>query len=161
MAPMRRRGRRDRGDVRTAVLKLLAERPMHGYEAIREISDRSSGAWKPSPGAIYPTLQLLEDEGLITPAESEGKKVFSLTDAGRAAAEELAERPAPWDDASAGLGDGEASLRQSAFGLMSAAREIGTVGTAAQQEKAVEILDEARRKLYGMLAEDPSADPGE
>ena len=72
-----------RGDVRSAVLALLAEQPMHGYQIIREIEERSGGSWKPSAGSVYPTLQLLADEGLISAEESNGRKIYSLTDAGR------------------------------------------------------------------------------
>src|SRR6476659_5530418 len=79
-----------RGDVRAAVLALLAERPMHGYEMIKEVEERTQGAWTPSAGSIYPTLQMLEDEGLIRGEESEGKRRFTLTDAGRAEQEEKA-----------------------------------------------------------------------
>src|SRR6478735_6661636 len=74
-----------RGDVRAAVLALLDERPMHGYEMIKELEERTQGAWVPSPGSIYPTLQLLEDEGLIRGEESDGKRRFALTDAGKSA----------------------------------------------------------------------------
>src|SRR5512138_1738522 len=76
----RGRGRRGRGDVRAALLALLAERPMHGYEMIQELDARTGGIWRPSPGSVYPTLALLEDEGLVTSDTSEGRKRFSLTD---------------------------------------------------------------------------------
>ncbi len=92
-------GRARRGDVRSAILALLAERPMHGYEIIGELSDRTEGLWRPSPGSIYPTLQLLEDEGLVTvqPDDAGGKKRFSLTEEGRRAAAEVAKGQAPWE----------------------------------------------------------------
>lgn len=77
-----------RGDVRTAVLSLLAEKPMHGYQIINEIAERSGGTWKPSAGSVYPTLQLLADEGLIEAEEQNGRKTYSLTEAGRAIADE-------------------------------------------------------------------------
>jgi hypothetical protein len=81
-------GRSRRGDVRAANLNLLTDRPMHGYEMIQEINERSQQLWKPSPGSIYPTLQLLVDEGLLVATESEGSKMlFELTDDGRTAAE--------------------------------------------------------------------------
>ena len=88
--------RAGRGEVRSAVLALLAERPMHGYQIIREIEERSGGTWKPSAGSVYPTLQLLADEGLIRAEESNGRKIYSLTDAGR---EEMAGAgmSAPWE----------------------------------------------------------------
>ena len=85
-----------RGDVRAAVLSLLAEEPMHGYQIIREIEDRSGGTWKPSAGSVYPTLQLLADEGLVAAEEQNGRKTYSLTEAGRATADE-ADAPAPWE----------------------------------------------------------------
>ena len=78
-------GRARRGDIRTAILRLLAEQPMHGYQIIQELSTRSGGVWNPSAGSIYPTLQQLADEGLVDSEESAGKKVYHLTDAGRAA----------------------------------------------------------------------------
>ena len=86
-----------RGDVRAAVLALLAEQPMHGYQIISEIDERSGGAWKPSAGSVYPTLQLLADEGLISAEEADGRKTYSLTEAGRAEAEASADRSAPWE----------------------------------------------------------------
>ena len=92
-------GRARRGDVRTAVLRLLGEQPMHGYQIIQELSSRSGGAWTPSAGSVYPTLQLLADEGLVTSEETGGKKIFSLTEAGIAAVAETADQPAPWDEA--------------------------------------------------------------
>ena len=88
-------GRRARrGDVRAAVLALLAERPMHGYEMIQELEERTNGMWRPSPGAVYPALQLLDDQGLVRSVDLEGKRRYELTDAGRA---EVPER-APWED---------------------------------------------------------------
>ncbi len=86
-----------RGDVRAAVLALLVEEPMHGYQIITELTDRSGGVWRPSPGSVYPTLQVLEDQGLVTADRSEGRRVFRLTDEGRAEAA-AAEGPAPWED---------------------------------------------------------------
>src|SRR4249919_1877467 len=77
-----------RGDIRAAVLALLAERPMHGYEMIKELEERTKGAWVPSAGSIYPTLQLLEDEGLVAGEESDGKRRFTLTEAGAKANDE-------------------------------------------------------------------------
>jgi len=89
-------GRARRGDVRAAILALLTEKPMHGYEMIQELDERTSGAWKPSPGSVYPTLTMLEDEGLVTAVESDGKRRYTLTDAGTEAAAER-QGPAPWE----------------------------------------------------------------
>jgi DNA-binding PadR family transcriptional regulator len=141
-----------RGDVRAAILALLAERPMHGYEMIQELEARTNGLWRPSAGSIYPTLQLLEDEGLVTGEESEGKRRFSLTDAGRAKAEQL-ERP-PWDEV-ADQGEGHASsLRDSAFQLGAAIIQVARTGSEDQIAKTREILNDARRRVYTVLGED-------
>src|SRR5215470_14954588 len=102
-----------RGDVRAAVLALLADRPMHGYEMIKEIEERSEGAWTPSAGSIYPTLQMLEDEGLIRGEDSDGKRRFTLTDTGRAEQEQKADDVAPWDAVRAGAPTGHLALRES------------------------------------------------
>jgi len=154
-AQMGRGPRRGRGDVRTAVLMLLLERPMHGYEMIQQIRERSSEAWSPSPGAIYPTLQLLTDEGLITTDDLEGKKVSRLTDSGRTVAEELqSTKTAPWDEASADAGTGAHSLREAIFHLMSATKQMAMAGTDAQRQRTTELLDETRKKIYALLASD-------
>ncbi len=153
--PMGRGPRRGRGDVRTAALLLLLERPMHGYEMILEIRERSGEAWSPSPGAIYPTIQLLSDEGLITTHDQDGKKVSSLTEAGRAAAEELAAtKTAPWDEASSDAGEGAPNLRQAIHHLMMAFKQVAMAGTESQKQRATELLDETRRKIYALLASD-------
>ena len=142
-----------RGDVRAAVLRLLTEKPMHGYQIIQELSARSGGAWSPSPGSVYPTLQLLADEGLITAEEAAGKKVFSLTEAGTAAVAETADQPAPWEEvAQADAGNG--SYREAVAKLMHAAFQIGKGGSTTQTAAAVEVLNDARKKLYAILSED-------
>ncbi|WP_018350193.1 PadR family transcriptional regulator [Longispora albida] len=146
----RGRGAR-RGDVRAAILGLLAERPMHGYEMINELDQRTSGAWRPSPGSVYPTLQLLEDEGLISGQESEGRKRFSLTEAGQTEAATL-DTP-PWTQISEEAGQSAHDLRAAAMGIMQAMGQVMAVGSAEQQERALAILSETRRKLYGLLSE--------
>jgi DNA-binding PadR family transcriptional regulator len=144
-----------RGNVRAAILALLAERPMHGYEMIQELEARTNGLWRPSAGSIYPTLQLLEDEELVTGEESEGKRRFSLTDAGRAEAEQL-ERP-PWEEV-ADQGEGHASsLRDSAFQLGAAVMQVARTGSEDQIARTREILNDARRRVYTMLGEDGEA----
>ncbi|MEU4082461.1 PadR family transcriptional regulator [Streptomyces venezuelae] len=147
------RGRARRGDVRASILALLKDRPMHGYEMIREIGERSDGAWKPSPGSVYPTLQMLEDEGLITSESEGGKKLFTLTDTGRAEAESGPD--APWEEAGRGV-DWEAlnEVRQAGFGLMEAFGQVWKTGSAEQRQKAVGVINEARKKLYLILADE-------
>jgi DNA-binding PadR family transcriptional regulator len=144
-----------RGNVRAAILALLAERPMHGYEMIQELEARTDGVWRPSAGSIYPTLQLLEDEGLVTGEESGGKRRFSLTDTGRAEADEL-ERP-PWEEVT-GEGDGRASsLRDAGFQLGAAIIQVARTGTEDQIAKTRDILNDARRRVYTVLGEDGEA----
>lgn len=146
-------GRARRGDVRASILALLKDRPMHGYEMIQEIAGRSGGAWKPSPGSVYPTLQLLEDEGLITSESEGGKKLFSLTEPGRTAADEGPE--APWEEATRGV-DWEAlgEIRQAGFGLMEAFGQVWKTGNKDQRDKALTVINEARKKLYLILADE-------
>jgi DNA-binding PadR family transcriptional regulator len=154
--PPARRARR--GDVRLALLTLLAEKPMHGYEIIGELEQRSNGAWRPSPGSIYPALQLLADEGLLTADEQDGRRVYSITEAGKAELEERMARgdKSPWDQAEE-TDDETLRLRETVFRLMGAARQVGEAGTAAQLKAAAGILDEARRKIYALLAEEDAA----
>jgi DNA-binding PadR family transcriptional regulator len=143
--------RMGRGDVRAAVLSLLAEKPMHGYQIIQEIAERSGGAWKPSPGSVYPTLQLLADEGLISATESNGRKTYSLTEEGRAVAD--AETATPWDSHGAKEKGRASALPKAGIELAQATAQVGRSGTPAQVEEAVAVLDEARRKIYSILAQ--------
>jgi DNA-binding PadR family transcriptional regulator len=147
-------GRRARrGDVRAGLLALLAERPMHGYDLIRELEERSGGMWRPSPGSIYPTLQMLEDEGLVTSNEQDGKRVYSITETGKAELEDRKDRggAAPWEFGE--LGEGLPRLRESIFQLGAAAMQVARTGSADQRGQAAEILSEARKKLYTILSE--------
>ena len=141
-----------RGDVRAAVLALLGERPMHGYEMIQELEERSGGLWRPSAGSIYPTLQLLEDEGLIKGTESDGKRRFELTAEGRER-NESREGPLPWEAVSAGVDREEVRLGQSFRQLAGAFQQVARAGSQEQQAQARELLDEARKSIYGILAE--------
>jgi len=146
-----RRGRR--GDVRAAILVLLAERPMHGYEMIQEIAERSQDLWRPSPGSVYPTLQLLVDEGLIVGEESEGsKKLFNLTDTGREAAEKV-ETP-PWDEITEGADPANLNLRAAVGQLFGAVAQSAHAASTEQQQRIIDIVNTARREIYTILAED-------
>lgn len=146
-----RRGRR--GDVRAAILVLLAERPMHGYEMIQEIAERSQDLWRPSPGSVYPTLQLLVDEGLIVGSETEGsKRLFQLTEEGRAAAEKI-ETP-PWDEIADGVDPSHLNLRAAVGQLFGAVAQSAHAATPEQQQRIVEIVNNARREIYTVLSED-------
>jgi len=146
------RGRGRRGDVRAAILKLLAERPMHGYEMIQEIAERSQNLWRPSPGSVYPTLQLLVDEGLLVARESEGsKKLFELTDEGRTAAEAI-ETP-PWETIADGVDPGHVTLRAAVAQLMGAVAQSAYTTSEEQQARIVDIVNTARREIYQILGE--------
>jgi DNA-binding PadR family transcriptional regulator len=155
------RGRGRRGDVRAAILALLAEAdgPMHGYEMINEIGERSGGFWKPSPGSVYPTLQLLADEGLIANVGGKsGKRLFELTDAGREAAAALGEKP-PWEQIAQDVEPTEVALRHAAMALRGALFQVATVGSAAQQARAVTVVNTARSELYAILGEIEEPEP--
>ncbi|WP_426321105.1 PadR family transcriptional regulator [Microbacterium sp. E-13] len=143
-----------KGDVKAAVLAILAEKPMHGYQIIQEIETRSGGAWKPSPGSVYPTLQLLADEGLVAAEESGGKKTYSLTEAGRAEAAAAEGQSAPWESAGSRDSGRTTALPKAGAKLAQAAAQVGRGGTPEQVAQAVEVLNEARRKLYSILAQD-------
>ena len=143
-----------RGDIRTAVLAVLTEGPGHGYDVMQNLEDKSGGAWRPSPGSVYPTLQLLEDEGLVRSTERDGKRVFEITDAGRAEAAERIEQAGgtPWEIAGKG-GRGNREVREAFAQLFQALKQISQVGTPEQVERGLAIVTEARKQLYQILAE--------
>jgi DNA-binding PadR family transcriptional regulator len=150
-----------RGDVRTAILVLLAERPMHGYQVIQELEARSGGRWRPSAGSVYPTLQQLEDEGRVRSEELDGRRVFTLTDDGRT---EVTRRGgpggAPWEAMGTTGDDARADLRRLAFQVGAAAMQVAEVGSAASLAEAADILAESRRRLYRLLADEPEGEAG-
>ena len=157
--PGGRRGfRARRGDVRAAALLLLAEEPRNGYQLMQEIEARSNGVWRPSPGSVYPALSQLEDEGLIRVEESDGRRTFTLTDAGRTYVEEHRdELGSPWDEMSGAVGDDLAGLASDVRQVMMAAAQIGQIGNAEQLEAASKVLTDTRKALYGILASDGEA----
>ena len=142
-----------RGDVRAALLVLLAEEPRNGYGLMQEIERRSGGAWRPSPGSVYPALQQLEDEGLVR-TTAEGPKAYELTDEGRAHVESK-DLGAPWDAVKGDFGEGARDLMDAARQFGVALFQVLSSGTDAKREEATEILNEARRKLYRLLADEP------
>ena len=150
-----------RGDVRQALLTLLAEEPRNGYQLMQEIERRSEGVWRPSPGSVYPALQQLEDEGLVRAEESDGRKLFHLTEAGRAAAAETSGEGAPWDVASESVDSDVWELFNVARQVGMAIFQIAQAGTAEQNAAAREVLNNARRSLYGILAEDDPEPPAD
>ena len=155
------RGRRRRGIVRIALLMLLAEEPRNGYQLMQAIEERSGGRWRPSPGAVYPSLAQLEDEGLIRATEREGTRVFEITDAGREHLEQREDDTPPWasDDDSEAFADLRSQMKQTHI----AAMQVAHAGQEGQISRAAEALAEARRKIYLILAEEDeqSAQSGE
>jgi DNA-binding PadR family transcriptional regulator len=151
-----------RGDVRAAILAVLAEGPRNGYQIMSEIEERSGGAWRPSPGAVYPALSQLADEGLIAGEESGGRRTFSLTSAGRAYVEQNPEMA---------RGAWESTAQQQDWqlpGLFAVAARLGGSivqvahgGTPEQIRAAERLLEQTRRRLYQILADDMSGEQGE
>ncbi len=153
--PHGRGGRRARrGDVRAAALLLLEEEPRNGYQLMQEIEERSGGAWRPSPGSIYPALSQLGDEGLVRSDEAAGRRAFELTDEGRAYVDENREAlGTPWDDAGGDMPEGLVELRKLMMALGMATMQVAQAGDEAQTAEARKVLEDARRALYGILAE--------
>jgi DNA-binding PadR family transcriptional regulator len=156
-------GRRARrGDVRAAALVLLDEEPRNGYQLMQEIEERSDGAWRPSPGSVYPALAQLEDEGLVRTRESEGRRLYELTDSGRAHVEEhRAELGAPWEAFSRDVTDETRELAALMKDVVFAAVQVLRAGNEGQIEQARKVLADAKRALYLILAdaeEEPEED---
>jgi DNA-binding PadR family transcriptional regulator len=151
-----RRGPRvGRGDVRAATLLLLAEQPLHGYQIIQLVSERSGGIWQPSPGSVYPALQLLEDEGFVLAEQNEGRRVFQLTESGKAYVEENRDKlNTSWKAVTDTEDDGSKGLRDLFLQIGHTIKEVTHVGTAAQIASAQKLLVNTRRQLYRILAED-------
>jgi DNA-binding PadR family transcriptional regulator len=153
-----------RGDVRAAILDMLKDEPMNGYQLISQIAERSGGAWKPSPGSVYPTIQQLEDEGLVEADDERGRRTLRLTEEGRRYVEEraveMAETWAPFGEQRQANGDEYANLKPEIGQVMAAVWQIVTTGTDRQRRDAINILIETRRKLYGLLADGPEGPDG-
>jgi DNA-binding PadR family transcriptional regulator len=150
------RPRARRGDVRAAILDLLAEgQPWNGYQVIQTIAERTHGVWRPSAGSVYPALQQLEDEGLISPQGEGRRRMYTLTDEGRAYAEEHADELRSSWDAVAGMTDDAAlELGDMIRQVMMAVMEVRRAGSPAQLAEARRVLTETRRSMYRILADD-------
>lgn len=164
--PERARGPRvRRGDVRSAILDALRtaaerEEPINGYQVIQQIADRSNGAWRPSPGSVYPTIQQLQDEGLVEEDQERGRRTLRLTAAGTTYVTEHAdELDAVWapferrERAEREAGADFSDLKPEIGQVMGAVWQIITQGSDQQRRAAIDILVETRRKLYGVLAD--------
>ena len=152
-----------RGDVRAAILDVLAVEPMNGYQIIQQIAERSGGAWKPSPGSVYPTVQQLEDEGLVEGVDGNGRRLLRLTDAGRQYVEQHPDELADtWRPFTSGEDPSEEThdLKPVIGQVMAAVWQVMVSGTRQQQAEAAEILADTRKRLYGLLADgDPEEQP--
>jgi len=146
-------GRRARrGDVRLAILLLLAEAPANGYSLIGQIAARTDDRWRPSPGSIYPVLQHLTEEGLVT-RDGDDQGMLTISEAGRAyLAEHQDQAGRVWDNGQADS-PAQEQLHQSLRKLMGATREMSVSGSDEQRARAAEMIDTLRRTLYGILAE--------
>jgi DNA-binding PadR family transcriptional regulator len=144
-----------RGDIRTALLTALTDGPAHGYEIIGRLEEKSGGTWRPSPGSVYPTLQLFEDEGLVQSEQRDGKRVYELTDAGRTEAAERAKKQgsAPWDTDADDANEFHGLIRAAAQ-MFGAAKQIARTGDPAQMERATTAIRATTKELYKVLAED-------
>jgi DNA-binding PadR family transcriptional regulator len=150
-----------RGDVRAAILALLREGPRNGYQIMSEIEERSGGAWRPSPGAVYPALAQLADEGLIEGEESGGRRTFRLTDAGRAYVEDNPEMArGTWESMAGDPGEMPGLIAQAAR-LGAGIVQIAHAGTPEQIHAAERLLEQTRRRLYQILAEDTDTEQDE
>jgi DNA-binding PadR family transcriptional regulator len=146
-----------RGEIRPLILAALATKPMHGYEVIQALESNSGGRWRPSAGSVYPTLQQLSDEGLVSSAEIEGRRVYTLTDTGRQAS---AANPTlrSWSDRA---GDASANLPDAVKALLGATMQVQRMGTPQAREETLRILTNARRQVYRLLADDEEPTPAD
>ena len=144
-----------RGEIRPLILAALSQKPMHGYEVIQALEARSGGRWRPSAGSVYPSLQQLADEGLVTSEEIESRRTYSLTESGRAAVAAAPLGRAPW---SRGAERDTPDIRSLAVQLAAAGLQVQRMGSPAAQVEAHRILVDARRRMYRLLADDDAAD---
>ena len=151
------RGGMRRGEIRPLILAALATKPMHGYEVIQALEANSGGRWRPSAGSVYPTLQQLSDEGLVSSEEIEGRRVHTLTDAGRQA---VAANPTPrsWADIPS---DSSAGLPDAIKALLGATMQVQRMGSPRARQETLRILTDARRQVYRLLADDEEPSAGE
>jgi DNA-binding PadR family transcriptional regulator len=148
-----------RGNVRAATLLLLAEQPRNGYQIMQEVTERSKGVWSPSPGSVYPALQQLEDEAMVRSQETDGQRLYALTELGKTYTEEhRTEFGSPWEAVSGAVGDDVHQLLSLMRQTIGATIQVAHAGSPAQVAKATQLMKETRQNLYKTLAED-EADP--
>ena len=144
-----------RGDIRAAILALLSEQPRNGYQIMQEIEQRSRGVWRPSPGSVYPALQLLEDEDLVRSEASGNGRNYQLTEKGQQHVKDHPEEvAAPWESVGGETGEQMAEFFSQIGQVASAVAQVARSGNATQVKAAKKILSDARRALYQLLAEE-------
>lgn len=141
-----------RGDIRRVILAALSDNPAHGYEVMRRLEEMSGGRWRPSPGSVYPHLQMLEDEGMVHSSQQDGTRTFNITDQGKA--EAAKDTSLPWQEGGEDNDDQIVSLRQAVTQLMSAAKQLSGAGEDSQVTRGIAVIQKARKELYQILAED-------
>jgi DNA-binding PadR family transcriptional regulator len=144
--------RRRRGEARAVILALLAEQPMHGYEIMQQLNVRTRGMWRPSPGVIYPALRMLKNEGLVVDEDVDGRRVFSLSETGRAEADRDSINSS-LEHINKGADPAVLELRDAALQVGAAVTQIAQSGKPSQKGRALEVLTDARRRLYSILAD--------
>jgi DNA-binding PadR family transcriptional regulator len=153
-------GRVPRGDLRLTLIRLLAEHPMHGYEVMSEIETRTGGVWKPSPGSVYPTLSMLQDEGLVSASTDGTRKVFTLTDEGRKVAPDPT-TPPPWSAHVSHADPAVGELRSALRSVKVAVEQVMEAGSEGDKDRAKRLLADLRRELYLILAGEAAPPSGE
>ncbi|MEV0346016.1 PadR family transcriptional regulator [Nonomuraea sp. NPDC050680] len=143
-----------RGDVRAALLSLLAEGPKNGYQMIQDIEERSRGVWRPSPGSVYPALQQLEDEGLVTGDDTGGSRLLSLTEQGRERAVRHLDGEPPWDEVARSVPEDRHELRLLWAQLNEAFGHLARTANDQQVARAKKLLRQTRKSVFQILAED-------
>ena len=145
-----------RGDIKFILLGLLSERPQHGYELIKELEARRGGFRRPSPGSVYPTLQMLEEGGYLTSEEVDGRRVYTITESGR---QFLSDRNQQSGSSNADDSFGESKpselveLRRTLIGLNDAVAQVARSGNLEQVNRVRELLAQVKREIYKLLAE--------
>lgn len=139
-----------RGEIRPLILAVLRQKPMHGYEVIQELESQSGGRWRPSAGSVYPTLQQLADEGLVTSTEVDGRRTYTLTDEGQKVAAETGDR-SPWTESD---DDQQPDVMRLAMQLAGAVVQVQKMGSPRARGEATRILTDARKQMYRLLSED-------
>jgi DNA-binding PadR family transcriptional regulator len=141
-----------RGDIKFLLLETLTAGPMHGYQVIQRLSERHEGRYRPSPGSVYPTLQMLEEGGFLSGELSDGKRVYTITESGRSLLEERGTPSEDEDESSEGAD--RRKLRKSTFSFVIAMRQGLHHADPVTRERVRAVIDRARREIYAILAED-------